>query len=60
VLDPLPLTPTLGERIRQGAGAPASELYLRPGDYELSATGKDDKPIFNQHIEIPDNPPISH
>jgi hypothetical protein len=60
VLDPLPLTPTLGERIRQGAGAPAGELYLRPGNYELSATGKDDQPIFNQHIVVPENLPTGH
>jgi hypothetical protein len=55
VLDPLPLAPTLGERIRQGAGSPSGELYLRPGDYELTGTDKDDKSIFAQHIVVSDD-----
>ncbi|MEW5315752.1 MAG: hypothetical protein WDW38_007158 [Sanguina aurantia] len=52
VLDPLPLSPTMGERIRQGSGAPVGELYLRPGEYELSAVGKDDETLMSQHITV--------
>lgn len=52
VLDALPLSPTMGDRIWQGSAPPVGELYLRPGEYELSAIGKEDKPVFSQHITI--------
>jgi hypothetical protein len=57
VLDPLPLMPTMGERIRQGSGAPVGELYLRPGEYELNAIGTDDQTLFSQHITVSDSVP---
>lgn len=52
VLDPLPLMPSMGDRIRQGSAAPVGELYLRPGDYELTALGKDDETLMRQHITV--------
>lgn len=52
VLDPLPLNPTMGERVRQGAAAPVGELYLRPGEYELSAIGNEDEILFSQHLTV--------
>lgn len=52
VLDPLPLSPTMGDRIRQGSAAPVGELYLRPGEYELSAVGKDDETLMSQHLTV--------
>lgn len=54
--DPLPLVPTMGDRIRQGQGAPVGELYLRPGKYDLTASGKDGQVFFSQGITVPASP----
>jgi hypothetical protein len=56
VLDPLPLTPSVGDRIRQGQGSPASDLYLRPGKYDITAGGKDGQIFYSQSITIPESP----
>ena len=52
VLDPLPLMPSIDDRIRQGQGAPVGELYLRPGKYDLTACGKDGQIFYSRKIAI--------
>lgn len=52
VLDPIPLNPTLNDRIRQGQGAPVGDLYLRPGKYNLTIVDQTDRRIFAQKITV--------
>lgn len=52
VLDPIPLNATLNDRVRQGQGAPFSELYLRPGRYKLTIVDETDDQIFAQNITV--------
>ena len=53
VLDPIPLNPSLEQRIISSAqGAPTGELYLRPGRYRLSATASDNHVIMQQAIVV--------
>lgn len=52
VLDPLPATATLNDRIRQGQGAPSGELYLRPGKYRLSLSDAGAHTLFRQDINV--------
>jgi len=42
----------MGDRISQGSAAPIGELYLRPGEYTLSALGDDNETLFSQHITV--------
>ncbi|MEO9077692.1 MAG: hypothetical protein ABI268_00135, partial [Rhodanobacter sp.] len=53
VLDPIPLNPTLNDRIRQGQGAPVGDLYLRPGKYDLTIVDQTDRQIYAQKITVP-------
>lgn len=55
-LDPVPLNATMHDRIRQGQGAPVSDLYLRPGHYKLTIDDESDKQIFAQSITVPEKP----
>ncbi len=56
VLDPLPATATMNDRVRQGQGAPSAELYLRPGRYRLSFSDANARALFRQEINV-DAPP---
>ncbi len=51
-LDPIPLMATLHDRVRQGQGAPVSELYLRPGKYDLTISAEDGSLIFRKTISV--------
>ncbi|HWU75159.1 MAG TPA: hypothetical protein VN043_01535 [Rhodanobacter sp.] len=53
VLDPIPLNPTLNDRIRQGQAAPVGDLYLRPGKYDLTIVDQNNRQIFFQKITMP-------
>ena len=53
VLDPVPLNASMTDRIRQGQGAPAGELYLRPGQYNLTIVNENDEQIFARNITVP-------
>lgn len=50
MLDPVPATATLNDRIRQGQGSPVAELYLRPGKYKLSFTDENGHALYQQDI----------
>lgn len=52
VLDPLPATATLNDRVRHGQSAPSGELYLRPGKYRLSISDENARTLFRQNISI--------
>jgi len=52
VLDPLPATATLNDRVRHGQSIPSGELYLRPGKYRLNISDKDAYTLFRQNIVI--------
>ena len=52
VLDPLPATATLNDRVRHGQSTPSGELYLRPGKYRLNISDKDAHTLFRQSINI--------
>lgn len=54
VLDPVPLTATVNDRVRQGQGAPMGELYLRPGKYDLDISIEDGSTVFRQSITVPE------
>jgi hypothetical protein len=54
VLDPNPPGSAEQERIRFHQGAPASELYLRPGKYRLTYTDERAQLIFKQDLTIAD------
>jgi hypothetical protein len=51
-LDPVPLMATLHDRVRQGQGAPVTELYLRPGKYDLTISAEDGSLIFRKTISV--------
>lgn len=51
-LDPVPLMATLNDRVRQGQGAPVTELYLRPGKYDLTMSAEDGSLIFRKTISV--------
>ena len=53
VLDPVPLNATTSDRISNGLIEPNSELYLRPGKYNLSWSAANSRVLFQQDIRIP-------
>jgi hypothetical protein len=48
----VPLSATLHDRVLQGLSPPLSELYLRPGKYNLTIDDEKDKQIFAQSITV--------
>ena len=55
VLDPLPFRPTEQDRIRQSSSAaPAADLYLRPGKYNMTFSAEDGAVLYRQKIMVPD------
>ena len=59
VLDPLPATATMNDRVRQGQGAPSAELYLRPGRYRLSFSDANARTLFRQEINVDSLPGLA-
>lgn len=53
VLDPVPLNATTSNRISNGLIEPNSELYLRPGKYNLTWSAANSRVLFQQDIHIP-------
>lgn len=53
VFDPIPeLTPQPMQKMRPADGASASELYLRPGQYRLSASDTEGRTLSRQTITV--------
>lgn len=51
-LDPIPLMATPDDRIRHGQGAPVTELYLRPGQYNLAISDQEGRQLYQQTISV--------